>query len=403
MKVLYITAAAPYDTVGHAGGQTLNYYAKKMSEQIENEISLVAYCTPNDLSKIDLSKYGINFIPVIKKDGLTNFIGNVFSIWSKINPLHKFGNIMTRNASQLLLHKLQEIASHGYNPDVIIMEWTQIVLQVQYIKKIFPNSAIVASEHDVTFLGIMRQAGLEKNRIIKTYKLIRAYNMKKRELAALNKCDLIFTHNNKDDDLLKNEGIRIDKRKTLVPFYHQSVIPRKRCNNDIIFYGNMKRKENYLAAFWFIDNVMPLLEHLPIRFVVVGGGPTDELKSKECKRIHITGFVNEIDPYFAYSLCFVAPLQLGAGIKVKVIEAMYTDIPVLTNDIGIEGIPAQATKDYFHCNTPEEYVNVIEKLLENQSGYNITTGKNLINKEFSFEKSFQNYYRIICATVKEYK
>ena len=69
--------------------------------------------------------------------------------------------------------------------------------------------------------------------------------------------------------------------------------------------------------------------------------------------------------YFASALCLVAPLVLGAGIKIKILEAFSAGLPVLTNDIGIEGIPAQAGKDYVHCNTVEDYIRNIDYLLNN--------------------------------------
>lgn len=39
----------------------------------------------------------------------------------------------------------------------------------------------------------------------------------------------------------------------------------------------MSRPENYLSAIWFIENVMPLLADLNIRFVVLGSNPPEEL------------------------------------------------------------------------------------------------------------------------------
>ena len=82
----------------------------------------------------------------------------------------------------------------------------------------------------------------------------------------------------------------------------------------------MSRPENYLSAIWFIDNVMPLLKSDNYRFVILGSRPPEELKKRECTKIVITGFVESIVPYFEKSMCMVAPLVLGAGIKVKIIE-----------------------------------------------------------------------------------
>ena len=390
MKVLYVSAATPYNKVGHAGGQTLNYYINRMSEENSVEVSLVSYCTEEIAREVTAEKKNIRFYPVIRQKGLKNIIGNALSILSKFYPLHKYGNIMTSYAASLLHNKLRELKKNGYKPDVIIMEWTQIVLQVNEIKRIFPESAIIASEHDVTFLGSQRKVDSEKNYLKKQYLKIQEKNMFKREMDALNKCDMVFTHNQKDRELLAKAGLPESKRNSLVAYYHQSKENRNKKNSDILFYGNMKRKENYQATLWFIDEVMPKLEDLPVRFVVIGGNPPEELKKKANEKIIVTGFVDEIDPYFSEAMCFVAPLFLGAGIKVKVLEALYTCIPVLTNQIGIEGINAENGKDYYHCDTPEDYTDIIHKLYADILPSN-TNGKHFIEENFSLELSFENY------------
>lgn len=37
-------------------------------------------------------------------------------------------------------------------------------------------------------------------------------------------------------------------------------------------------------------------------------------------------------------------------------------IPVLTNDIGIEGIDAMAGRDYLHCTTADDYIQAVVNL-----------------------------------------
>ena len=68
----------------------------------------------------------------------------------------------------------------------------------------------------------------------------------------------------------------------LTPYYHDMRnIKREKINHDILFWGAMYRAENYDAAIWFIDNVMPLLEDTDIRFIVAGNRPPEILKSRK--------------------------------------------------------------------------------------------------------------------------
>lgn len=388
IRVLYIAATTPYDTVPHAGGQTLNYYISNLAADHRFDVSLVSFCEENVLARTNFKEKNIHFYPIVRTYNIKNTIRNILSINSKVNPWYKYADMMTWNASDLLMRRLMDIKSQGYQPQIIIMEWTQIVLQVNEIKNLFPLAKIVASEHDVSFLGARRKVKFETNGLIKAYRNIQSRNLYKRELRALNNCDLVYTHNQKDNELLKQEGISSQKRRVLVPYYHQSQLERNCSNKDILFYGNMKRMENEQAAIWFIENVMPLLSDISVRFVIVGGGPSAKLKSYENNRIKVLGYVENIDPIFSEAMCFVAPLSLGAGIKVKVLEAMYTGIPVLTNTIGIEGIPAIDGKDYIRCAEPVEYKDAIYKLFRGKITIN---GKHAIENNFSISSSIIDY------------
>lgn len=61
-------------------------------------------------------------------------------------------------------------------------------------------------------------------------------------------------------------------------------------------------------------------------------------KKKECENIHITGFVENIEDEILKNQIAVFPLTLGAGIKLKVLLACGLGLPVITTDIGAEGI-----------------------------------------------------------------
>jgi glycosyltransferase involved in cell wall biosynthesis len=54
--------------------------------------------------------------------------------------------------------------------------------------------------------------------------------------------------------------------------------------------------------------------------------------------IVVTGFIPNIADFFHYSRVFVAPLRYGAGLKGKIVHAMSYGVPVVTTDIGAEGL-----------------------------------------------------------------
>ena len=139
-----------------------------------------------------------------------------------------------------------------------------------------------------------------------------------------------------------------------------------------------------------------MLADTDLRFVIVGSNPNKELLKYCSERVIVTGYIEDVSQYFEECLCLVAPLVHGAGIKVKILEAMSAGIPVLTNDIGIEGIPA-GRDSYLHCSSPEDYATAIRKILNGEiDGSSIgQNGAAFINDQYNFGKSYTDFVNLI--------
>ena len=399
IKLLYISSFVPYKQIRHAGGQTFNYYVKNISKDKGIQTKMIGFCRYDDKKYIDEEKENYECHCILTRG---TFITNVKRV-----IVDTYGKIVKKHDAELsyylereMLKEAMKLKRSGYMPDVIVLEWTNIVLEIEKIKAIFPDAKYVASEHDVSFLGYKRKYDAASDNDKISAKL--AYeNMKEREIEALKLCDIAMPQSYKDKKLLVDNGISEEKIHVLTPYYHDMRnIKREKINHDILFWGAMYRAENYDAAIWFIDNVMPLLEDTDIRFIVAGNRPPEILKSRKNDRIIITGFVEDETPYFSNSLCFVSPLLTGAGIKVKIIEALSARIPVLTNSIGIEGIPAVDGESYYFCDTAEDYNKVIRNLLKHDC-FDITDGQEkLLQEYFDLNSSFESYANMIKSLKK---
>ena len=386
--LLWVSLRAPYDTVTHAGGKVHNYYIKQFQKSNYFDIRLLTFCRENEIEKIDLEKYDIPYEAIIipkdekrrkrlEKMGLPPSLLEYCFVRKKVKT------------------KLREWKEKGYHPEFIFLQWTEMVLLLPYVKQLFPNSEIVCIEEDVTFLKLQRKINQNKG-MKKLLFWIQEKMMEKNELSSLMKSDLAVLNNQKDCALIVNHGVPKEKTFVTAPFFNNlSEIERCSDGKTVIFWGAMNRPENEEAAIWFIEKVMPEIQD--IRFVILGAHPSEKISAYASERIEVTGFVDDPKEYFAKCLCMVVPLKNGAGIKIKVLEGMSAGIPVLTNEIGIEGIPAKNEYDYFHCEIPQDYTEVIYKLLhDNTLGKNI--GENarcFIKENFDFKESVDRFVKRI--------
>jgi len=141
---------------------------------------------------------------------------------------------------------------------------------------------------------------------------------------------------------------------------------------DLIFAGNMSYPPNVNAALFLAKSIFPkLLTKLPnLKLCICGATPAPAIKALACENIVVTGWVDEIAPYYAQSKIFVAPMHLGTGLQNKLLEAMAMKIPCVTSPLAgkpIEG--AQNNHDLLICNKVNEYVEAITKLLSDKTFY----------------------------------
>ena len=134
----------------------------------------------------------------------------------------------------------------------------------------------------------------------------------------------------------------------------------------LLFVGGFAHPPNADAVLWFAKEIYPLIrEKIPVPFYVVGSKVTDEIKALEepGNGIIVKGFVSEeeLAELYATSRVVVVPLRYGAGVKGKVVEAIYNGSAIVTTSIGAEGI-VQAERVMKIADEPADFAAKVVEL-----------------------------------------
>lgn len=393
-NILWVSASVPYDNVAHAGGKIHNFYLKFLKKNTDYDIKLISYYWEREKTKIDLESYQINSI--LLKRCIWGFPRTLVNIESFFNPFNRYAGVTQNYTFYQLKKALKQVKREGFAPQIVILQWTEMLVLIDTVKRVFPNAIVIGIEEDVLFLNFQRAYQNANNFLFKKIRKIKYDRLKKIEIAACNSSDKVILNNIKDYNLLKENNIDVCKLHVWQPFFENRLMNEYKGNSkNIIFYGAMGREENWKSAIWFIENVFYKLNDQAINFLIIGGNPAPQLQQYSSERIKVLGFVEDVGPYFEDGLCLVAPLLLGAGIKIKVIEAMSAGIPVLTNEIGIEGIPAEKGRDYIHCQDPQDYIRAINTLDYELRKDISKNGKEFIARYFNLEKSAKEFLQLL--------
>lgn len=402
-NMLIISRYTGNESSPYAGIKIHHHYLKKFNTDVNFSIKLISFYGPQEKADIYLRQENID-ADVARVDvspGRAFFL--LMHNWKNVpNYFGKTMGLENGYIRAITLKKLRALKNQGYYPDIILLEWTQMLLMVRDIKRIFPLPFYCAVEHDVAFEKYGRSFNAAQG-LRKFAEYFRLQSIKKAEISCLQITDLVMVLSSKDRTLLLSSGLAPGKVHVVAPYYTNYHTARYCVNNpNILFFGAMDRVENYKSVIWFIEQVF---NHISSAYtlVIAGNKPHPSLLRFKSERIEITGFVPDLLPYLQNSFCMVAPLLLGAGIKIKILEAMSAGLPVLTNSIGIEGIPAQNGVHYLHCEKAEEYLDVFERIRRNQVDLPAISqsARSMIAQLFDLDGSFSSYKEALLRGVNE--
>lgn len=175
----------------------------------------------------------------------------------------------------------------------------------------------------------------------------------------LNNCNNVYTFSQKDSSLLNN-WYNISSVPTSFYFEKnvEDAVPDK-IGSYFVFFAMWKRPDNYEGLNWFLKNVLPQLND--ISFKIIGTGLPENIKTSisTYKNVEYLGFVDNPYPIIANSLALVSPLFQGAGVKVKVLDALAVGTPIIGTEISFEGIDETYSSFMYRADTAYEF---IEKL-----------------------------------------
>ena len=220
---------------------------------------------------------------------------------------------------------------------------------VDFIKE-NTNIKIIYYGHDLHFLRESREFELtrdpEKRKAVSYWRSI--------ELALMYKAAVSYYPSYVEREAIKALDSQINVKDIVAYVYEEfrQDIPQDFAKREgILFVGGFAHPPNGDAVLWFVREVYPLVRRLmeeagkePPEFFVVGSHVTEEIKALEQpgNGVIIKGFVTEEELARLYDTTrmVAVPLRYGAGVKGKVVEALYNGAAIVTTSIGAEGITA---------------------------------------------------------------
>ena len=333
MKILFITPYLPSETSGHAGAQLISRNISMLAKN--HEITLASFIDSDESSMTtDLISKGIDVHTILYPRNQKSIIGKMSS--GIRNSVAMFNYLKGKEPFFFAKYKRKNMENLI---STLVNENRFDLVQVEYnvmhhYKKQIKNIPSVIVFHDISTK--VHERGMINGD--STHK--KSFEIAKRlEPEIGNKFDTVITLTEEDKLYLANLGCET-KIHVIPPQINVPNIDKiAKTPNSICFVGSYNREPNIQAVEILINEVFPKIS-CSVSLNIVGKG----LSRKIIQTIHnlegvnYLGFVDDIDSFIASQMLMVAPIHMGAGLKMKITHSLACGTPVLTTPIGAEGI-----------------------------------------------------------------
>lgn len=138
----------------------------------------------------------------------------------------------------------------------------------------------------------------------------------------------------------------------------------------ILTQGAMGYAPNVDGVRYFAREMLPRIRAVrsDARFQVVGS-IADDLRAElsAFDGVEVRGFVPNIEDALAQADVVVAPLRLGGGTRIKILEAFSHRIPVVATSVGAEGLDVVSGRDLLIADTPERFASACLQVLDQRA------------------------------------
>ena len=364
-KLLFITSQLPYPP--YKGGVSTSWnFIKYLSENFKTSmITILKWDDPDYeeefLSKVKLEKYHSYELNIERT------AGTVLKSYVKGVPIN-----LVRNYDKKLEQTIHSWLNTGEFDFVFVDHYEMF----QYI----PDSVkarTIMHEHNAEFVMWQRYSEISSNPIKKLVTSMESKRIKQVEKAYCEKADMVLANPN-DQEILQGLANGSSRIEQIIPCGEDFMLEWPdlewdNTENSILYVGSLGWEANVDGLIWFLEDGWDELkrQNPDVKFYIVGKKPDDRIVelAKKHEDIILTGFVEDLEDYYGKCRVFITPLRFGSGVKLKVMNAMFRGLPVVTTPIGSEGMPIQNGLHLYHTMDMREFIDNTTTLLTNQEAW----------------------------------
>ena len=173
----------------------------------------------------------------------------------------------------------------------------------------------------------------------------------------------------------------------------------KKNNNKIIFIGNIKFIPNKLACYYFVKNILKIinLEYPEIKFHIIGNvGYLDKFVLSKYRNVVVHGKINNLKNVIKNSICGICNVKISTGFQSKTLTYMSYGIPAILSINSFINTSFRKNKDVLVFRNDKELIKNIFNLKRSKKMANQLSNNSqmIVKKKYNRNKVLLKYNKI---------
>jgi glycosyltransferase involved in cell wall biosynthesis len=254
--------------------------------------------------------------------------------------------------------------------DVVTFEFSHLAPYRRWLPEDGARPVFVLDEHNIEYEILERTAAAESGWSRRLYNAINSRKLRREErlaFRAFDGCTVTSTH---DQEVLLRDAPSaatavIPNAVDLDFFQPRAEAPEP---NTLLFFGAHNYFPNADGLRYFLAECMPLLQQiLPAAKLRVVGHTPASFQSLASESVQMVGFVDDVRLELARAAAVIAPLRVGGGTRLKILEAMAMGKAVISTRVGAEGLEVVPDRDLLIADEPAAFAGAIARVLSDQA------------------------------------
>jgi polysaccharide biosynthesis protein PslH len=263
--------------------------------------------------------------------------------------------------------------------DLIQIEAIEAVCYLPVAKSAQPDAKIVLDTFNAEYVLQRVIADIDRREVKRMhaalYSWIQSHRIRRYEAVMCHLADAVIAVSQEDAEALR--PFREDDKVFVVPSgitvedYAKQGLEEQKAHkpqsNMLVFTGKMDYRPNVDAMLWFVDDILPLIrqQSLDVQLEIVGQQPHPRLERlTQQPGVTLTGRVQSVIPYLQRAAVYVAPLRMGSGTRLKLLEAMACGCAIVATSTAAAGLLPEVKQAMLVVDDAETFASATVKLLQ---------------------------------------